>query len=77
MGRHRYCPEIARGKRKSARPVRPVLTPGKAAHDAGPAEEPQEADEADDGEAGGGEEQELEEPGRAFRGGLLERNRIS
>ena len=50
-----------------------LSTPGKAAHDARPAEEPQEADEADEGEAGGGKEEELEEPGRACRGSLLER----
>ncbi len=51
-----------------------LLTPGKAAHDARPAEEPQEADEADEGEAGGGKEQELEEPGRACSSSLLEKN---
>lgn len=50
---------------------RPALTAGEAAHDTGPAEEPQEADEADEGEAGGGKQQELEEPSGTRSGGLL------
>lgn len=49
-----------------------LLTPGKAAHDTGPTEEPQEADKPDDGQGGSRVQQELEEPGRALRRRLLE-----
>lgn len=48
------------------------LATGEAAHDTGAAKEPQETNEADERETGGGEEQELEEPSRTCRGGLLE-----
>ena len=47
------------------------LPPREAAHDSGPAEEPQAADEAGHGQDGRGDQQELEEAGRPVRGVAL------
>jgi len=53
----------------------PRLTPGKAAHDTGPTEEPTETDETDNGETGSGEQKELEEPRSSGGSRLLKKKK--
>ena len=53
-----------------------LLAPGKAAHDSGPTEEPQEADKPNDGETGSREQKELEEPSRSCGCSLLKENTL-